>query len=171
MFASTCIACTKARFIIQFALSFQYFFEYMLRPHAIKSSHMSYQQPSLVIAYHMCCIVRNHAYFLTLFCSCSRDVGKYVSCYALASRLYIIFLLCLASYHEANCLNDKLFECLWMKACCLNWNDSTNVCFKIHKPGKLSPPKGGKFKPFSRNKHEIELFQFEQTSLYLVCFT
>ena len=33
------------------------------------------------------------------------------------------------------------------------------------KPTLLS----GKIKPFSKNKHEIELFQFGQNSLYLVC--
>ncbi|GMP68514.1 hypothetical protein CsSME_00028116 [Camellia sinensis var. sinensis] len=46
------------------------------------------------------------------YLNCSRDVGKYVSYYALASRLYIIFLLCLESYHKAKCLIDKLLECL-----------------------------------------------------------
>ncbi|KAF5948042.1 hypothetical protein HYC85_013999 [Camellia sinensis] len=46
------------------------------------------------------------------YLNCSRNVGKYVSYYALASRLYIIFLLCLASYHKAKCLIDKLLECL-----------------------------------------------------------
>ena len=97
---------------------------------------------------------------LTLFCSCSRDVGQSVSFYALASHLCVIFLLCLASYHVAICLSDKLFECLWMKACCLNWNNSINV--------RLKPTlSSGKFKPFSKNEHEVELFQFEQTSLYL----
>ena len=37
--------------------------------------------------------------------------------------------------------------------------------FTNFKPTLLS----GKIKPFSKNKHEIELFQFRQTSLYLVC--